>query len=85
MARLDRTLTEHLERRWECARCGSWHSQLECPVCTWPFVDPEAERRPWYRASGDMLCGCGRAYYRHRSDANFSWLVVLCDGQRVKL
>lgn len=46
---------------------------------------------PFYRASGDKICTCGRKYYDHPMDekvldyAGQPFLHILCNGDRVKL
>ena len=38
------------------------------------------------RAGNDVACQiCGRPYWQHPQDAEMEWLVVRCDGQRLKL
>jgi hypothetical protein len=52
------------------------------------FVRAGAKRQPapWVRADGRTLCAaCGKPYSAHPRDSRSSWLVVLCDGRRVKL
>jgi hypothetical protein len=60
-------------------------------------IDAAALRRAWDRAIGrraedfiragnDVACQiCGRPYWQHPQDAERDWLVVRCDGQRLKL
>jgi hypothetical protein len=52
------------------------------------FVRAGAKRQlaPWFRADGRTICAaCGKPYSEHPQDPQSSWLVVLCDGRRVKL
>jgi hypothetical protein len=38
------------------------------------------------RAGNDVACQiCGRPYWQHPQDSEHEWLVVRCDGQRLKL
>lgn len=41
--------------------------------------------REAFRASGECVCTCGYAYWRHARDPFEPYLNVLCDGERVKL
>lgn len=60
-------------------------------------IDAAALRRAWdrmvgrhaedfIRAGNDVACQiCGRPYWQHPQDTETEWLVVRCDGQRLKL
>lgn len=60
-------------------------------------IDAAALRRLWdrmigrrtedfIRAGNEVLCGvCRRPYWQHPEDPGYDWLVVRCDGQRLKL
>lgn len=60
-------------------------------------IDAVTLRRAWdrvvgrrtedfIRAGGDVACQiCGRPYWQHPQDSEHEWLVVRCDGQRLKL
>jgi hypothetical protein len=60
-------------------------------------IDAAALRRAWdrmvgrraedfIRAGNDVACQvCGRPYWQHPQDSEHEWLVVRCDGQRLKL
>lgn len=49
-------------------------------------VAEELARLAFVRASGEMLCTCGVKYWKHPHDTGeHNFLIVLCDGRRVKI
>lgn len=57
-----------------------------------PLVSPrpelvaQIERGEWFRAAGACTCPvCNKTYYEHPSIVGYEWLVLLCNGQVVKL
>ena len=49
------------------------------------IAQSQARRAAMFRAGGDVICSCGHPYRQHPPDDVYDFLVVLCNGDRVKL
>jgi len=65
---------------YTCPKCGATReNQCACP-------NPDCPDSNYDRADGRTLClACGLSYSNHDRDNYYPWLVVLCNGKKVKL